>query len=161
MKSSPPQQDAVSEAWTADLLFIGQWLYHWAILVLWYWSIRYWYWNKYLVPPWKYHGYWECQLQILNIEYLLLPILESERASLDGVMIWSSIKSACTFREIDSFKLFQASKVTWESPPTSERERLKNTAKQTWRVYDHKLHNKTFIIPVELHINKPARDGQF
>ena len=32
MKSSPPQQVAVVEAWTADLLVFGQALYHWAIL---------------------------------------------------------------------------------------------------------------------------------
>ena len=32
VKSSPPQQDAVAEAWTADLLVLGQALYHWAAL---------------------------------------------------------------------------------------------------------------------------------
>ena len=32
MKSSPPQQDAMAETWTADLLVLGQALYHWATL---------------------------------------------------------------------------------------------------------------------------------
>ena len=32
VKSSPPQQDAVVETWTADFLVFGQALYHWAIL---------------------------------------------------------------------------------------------------------------------------------
>ena len=32
VKSSPPQQDAVAEAWTADLLVLGQALHHWATL---------------------------------------------------------------------------------------------------------------------------------
>ena len=32
MKSSPPQQDAVAEAWTAVFLDLGQALYHWAML---------------------------------------------------------------------------------------------------------------------------------
>ena len=32
MKSSPPQQDAVVKAWTADILVLVQALYHWAIL---------------------------------------------------------------------------------------------------------------------------------
>ena len=32
VKSSPPQQDAVVEFWTADFLVFGQALYHWAIL---------------------------------------------------------------------------------------------------------------------------------
>ena len=31
MKSSPSQQDAVVETWTADFLVLGQVLYHWAI----------------------------------------------------------------------------------------------------------------------------------
>ena len=32
MKSSSPQQDAMTEAWTADFLALGQALYHWATL---------------------------------------------------------------------------------------------------------------------------------
>ena len=32
VKSSPPQQDAMAEAWTADFLALGQAFYHWAIL---------------------------------------------------------------------------------------------------------------------------------
>ena len=32
MKSSTPQQDAVVEAWTADVIVLGQTLYHWAVL---------------------------------------------------------------------------------------------------------------------------------
>ena len=32
MKSSPPQQDAVVETWTANFLVLGQALYHWATL---------------------------------------------------------------------------------------------------------------------------------
>ena len=32
VNSSPRQQDAVAEAWTADLLVLGQALYHWATL---------------------------------------------------------------------------------------------------------------------------------
>ena len=32
MKSSPSQQNAVAEGWTADFLVLGQTLYHWAIL---------------------------------------------------------------------------------------------------------------------------------
>ena len=32
MKSSPPQQGAVAETWTADFLVLGQALYHWATL---------------------------------------------------------------------------------------------------------------------------------
>ena len=31
-KSSPAQQDVVAEVWTADLLVLGQALYHWATL---------------------------------------------------------------------------------------------------------------------------------
>ena len=31
MKSSPPQQEAMVESWTADFLVFGQALYHWAI----------------------------------------------------------------------------------------------------------------------------------
>ena len=34
MKSSPPQQDAVVEVWTANFLAFRQALYHWAILQL-------------------------------------------------------------------------------------------------------------------------------
>ena len=33
VKSSPPQQDAVAEAWTADLLVLGQARYYWATLL--------------------------------------------------------------------------------------------------------------------------------
>ena len=32
VKSSPLQQNVVTEAWTADFLVLGQVLYHWAIL---------------------------------------------------------------------------------------------------------------------------------
>ena len=32
VKSSPLQQDAMAEAWTADFLVLGQALYHWATL---------------------------------------------------------------------------------------------------------------------------------
>ena len=32
MNSSPPEQDAVAKAWTADLLVLGQALYRWATL---------------------------------------------------------------------------------------------------------------------------------
>ena len=35
VKSSPPQQNAVVETWTAEFLVLGQALYHWAILVVW------------------------------------------------------------------------------------------------------------------------------
>ena len=34
MKSSPPQQGAMAEGWTADLLVFGQAVYHWTILPL-------------------------------------------------------------------------------------------------------------------------------
>ena len=32
VKGSPPQQDAVVKAWTADILVLRQALYYWAIL---------------------------------------------------------------------------------------------------------------------------------
>ena len=41
MKSSPSQQDARAEAWTADFLVRGQALYHWATLP------PYWYLSSY------------------------------------------------------------------------------------------------------------------